>query len=49
MDSHQLVQHITKGKSNSKTHHSKGIARLSEAQAKTIAECKQPLVTATLR
>jgi mono/diheme cytochrome c family protein len=34
----QLVQHLTKGEATSKAPHNKGIAGLSEAQAKAIAE-----------
>ena len=34
----QLVDHITKGESSSKAPHNKGIAGLSEEQAKAIAE-----------
>jgi mono/diheme cytochrome c family protein len=38
MDVNQLVQHITKGEPNSKAPHNKGVAGVSEAQAKAIAE-----------
>ena len=38
MDANQVVQHITKGEATSKAPHNKGIAGLSEAQAKAIAE-----------
>jgi len=34
----QLVEHITKGESGSKAPHNKGIAGLSDEQAKAIAE-----------
>jgi hypothetical protein len=38
MDVGQLVDHITKGESGSKAPHNKGIAGLSDTQAKAIAE-----------
>jgi hypothetical protein len=34
----QLVRHLTKGESGSKAPHNKGIAGLSDEQAKAIAE-----------
>ena len=37
-DSDRIVQHITKGATDSKAPHNKGIAGLSETQAKAIAE-----------
>ena len=38
LEVNQLVEHITKGESGSKAPHNKGIAGLSEEQAKSIAE-----------
>jgi mono/diheme cytochrome c family protein len=38
LDADKIVQHITKGDPNSKPPHKKGIAGLTEAQAKAIAE-----------
>jgi hypothetical protein len=38
MDANQIVQHVTKGEATSKPPHNKGVAGLSEEQAKAIAE-----------
>jgi mono/diheme cytochrome c family protein len=38
MDVSQLIDHITKGEATSKVPHNKGIAGLSDDQAKSIAE-----------
>lgn len=38
LEASQIVDHITKGESGSKAPHNKGIAGLSDEQAKTIAE-----------
>ena|SRR5215471_3030935 len=38
LDADKIAQHITKGEPTSKPPHKKGIAGLTEAQAKTIAE-----------
>jgi len=38
LDANQIVEHITKGESASKPPHNKGIAGLSDDQAKAIAE-----------
>jgi len=38
LDAEKIAQHITKGEPNSKPPHKKGIAGVTEAQAKAIAE-----------
>jgi len=38
LDASQIVQHLTKGEATSKPPHNKGIAGLTEDQAKSIAE-----------
>jgi hypothetical protein len=38
MEVSQIVEHITKGESGSKAPHNKGIAGISDEQAKMIAE-----------
>ena len=38
LDADKIAQHITKGESNSKPPHKKGIPGVTEAQAKAIAE-----------
>ena len=38
LEANQIADHITKGESGSKAPHNKGIAGLSDEQAKTIAE-----------
>jgi mono/diheme cytochrome c family protein len=38
MDVNQLVEHLTKGEPTSKAPHNRGIAGLSEAQARAVAE-----------
>jgi len=38
LEANQLVEHITKGESGSKAPHNKGIAGISDEQAKAIAE-----------
>lgn len=38
LEANQIAEHITKGESGSKAPHNKGIAGLSEEQAKMIAE-----------
>ena len=38
LDADKIVQHVTKGEPNSKPPHKKGIAGLTDAQAKAIAD-----------